>query len=394
MAVVLLLNGAMLSTGFSMTAVSMSREEQVAHVLGESPSPCAALHQAQHLRSHAKLGAVFLHVMRCEKAGSRLNTCGGISAHETTTGLEKMLGSWLVSLCGSRQHTMPYLHLKQDNVVGADFAHRMVNEITKRNEDYIPIMYPGACPDHKCHGKTVSGQAKDGIGLVSMLNHSYQPGPYLAAFRDAVHSGTFKRILWERLRLGEIHSYIRPEQTYVATTLFQDSWGYDISPHPDAGFKLASFFFPMPDPSEPERPLGTQICTLKRNHPKAILPGPGWQDWENFDCVDTGFDLGQFMAFRVTSDRVAVPNRSYHAVKFWSGPKKRMMFRGHVCNPFRPSGASGSEPSGASGSEVAARYDISERGMLRKFRQQMKAFSAMPWQRSEILRQLPTGKAD
>ena len=113
-----------------------------------------------------------------------------------------------------------------------------------------------------------------------MLNHSHQPGVYLATFHDAVHSSHFKRILWERLHLGELHHDIRHEQTYVATTLFQDSWGYDISPHPDAGFKLASFFFPTPDPAEAERPMGTQICSLKPNHPKKILPGPGWQDWE------------------------------------------------------------------------------------------------------------------
>jgi len=362
------------------------KHHELAVVLAERTDPCAALSSAQHISDHARLGAAFMHVMRCEKAGSRLDACSRMSADEAaaarSTGLDRMFGSWVASLCGAAQHTKPYLHVKQKNVVPPDLAQRMLGDIPKRGEDYQAITYPGACPDHKCHGKTVAGQSKDGIGLVAMLNHSHQPGAYLAAFRDAVHSGPFKRILWERLRLGEVHSYIRPEQTYVATTLFQDSWGYDISPHPDAGFKLASFFFPMPDPAEAERPLGTQICSLKPNHPKEILPGPGWQDWANFDCVDSGFDLGQFMAFRVTSDRVAVPNRSYHAVQFWTGPKKRLMFRGHICNPFDAISR------GPAGSEAAAQYDISERGIVHNHRQQMKAFAALPWQRSEILRQL------
>ena len=360
------------------------RDDQLANILAERTAPCAAFNELQRMPSHARLGAAFMQVMWCEKAGFKLDACRRISSDEAavarSTGLDKMLGSWIVSLCGAAQHTRPYLHLKQRDVVGADFAGRIVKEIPKRNEDYTAILYPGACPDHKCHGKTVRDQNKNGKGLVSMLNHSHQPGAYLAAFRDAVHSNTFKHILSEQLRLGELHTYIRPEQTYVATTLFQDSWGYDISPHPDAGFKLASFFFPMPDPNEAERPLGTQICALKPNHPNPILPGPGWQDWENFDCVDSGYDLGQFMAFRVTSDRVAVPNRSYHAVKFWSGPNKRIMFRGHVCNPFMSIKAGGSES--------AAQYDISVRGMFRNPRQEMKAFAALPWQRSEILRQL------
>ena len=191
------------------------REEKLADILAERTAPCAALRELHRMPSHAKLGAAFIEVMWCEKAGLRLNACSRISAGEAavarSTGLDKMLGSWLVSLCSAAQHRRPYLHLKQRNVVRADFARRVVKEIPKRSEDYAAIMYPGACPNHKCHGKTVTGQEKDGIGLVSMLNHSHQPGAHLAAFHDAVHSGTFKHILWEQLRLGEVHSYIRPE---------------------------------------------------------------------------------------------------------------------------------------------------------------------------------------
>jgi len=345
--------------------------------------PCAALRASAPKVSNTKLGREFMHIMRCEQEGASSGACA-MGANASKHGIHSMLGSWLMNLCAAAVHETPYLHLRQSGVIREDFAQFLQSELPKNASRYQPVMYPGACPDHKCHGKTLKGQMKDGVGLVSMLNHDHHPEPHLAAFRDAVHSSVFKRILWERLRLKELHPYINAEQTYVATTLFRDSWGYDISPHPDAGFKLASFFFPMPTRGSKDiyAGLGTQICSLKPNPATEIYPGAGWQDWDNFNCVDSGFSLGNFMAFRVTSDRVPMRNRSMHAVRFWSGPKTRLMFRGHVCNPFNPKYTAGKS------GETAESYDISRRGLLTNYRQQMKAFAALPWQRSDILRRL------
>ena len=276
------------------------------------------------------------------------------------------LGRLFIQLCGSAARSEPYLHLLEPEALSHHLRTKLREQIPREEEVYEAISYPGACPDHRCHGASRPGKSDMGKGLVRMLRHDVPLAelPYVSVFRDVLHSTVFKHVLWERLRLGELHSYLRSEQTYVATSLFQDSTGYDIAPHPDAGFKLASFFFPVPSAATQGLPgLGTQICTLKPHYPQ-MRAGSGWQPWENFNCVDSGFSPGHFFAFRVTSDRLPERNRSWHAVRVPPMPAghRRLLFRGHVCNSF-----------------------------LQRASREGTAYAPLPWQREEARRQTARG---
>ena len=306
--------------------------------------PCRDLARVEGA-TPAAIGLQWLRLIECEQerevAGNNVIECAQKlpQADVTTPEMAHSLGSFFTHLCKVEVSVDPYVHLSAQRVLPHELTSKLRTEVPTNDAHFLPVAWPGACPDLKCQGPTFQGKTSMGKGLVHMLRHdaNVTNSPWLAKLRSVLHSTLFKHLLWERLRLEELHGYVTRQQTFVATSLFRDFAGYDINPHPDTGFKLASFFIPLPDDLTARMSgLGTLRCKLKADPPKPMLPGSAWQAWDNFDCTETGFSHGNLFAFRVTSDRLPAPNRSWHAIHVppIPGGRPRVLFRGHVCNWF------------------------------------------------------------